>query len=351
MSIAITSQTRSFKKVLLIGIAAAAVAGVGLFFALQQSTIANAVQPGDVNLKHGDLITAFNQAGDPDVFVVKEVSPTATRRVFKNPTIGRMYGQFGKDGIFTQGVIKQFSPARRDAFVLGCYVRNAETNDPKVYYVESTGADTGAVHWINMSADTVNAADPMFFPKTFDINTAEYNFYAMGAEYTSMSQIPVCTTGEMGGTPTPLPGNVSVSLSANTPGATTVTTNAQGVEFLRVRLSGTGTVTGMTFDRTGPGSTDDFDNVYIYDGARRLVSGKSFNSGGSVTFSALNLAVGGTRDLSFVGDLSATAGNVNAIKLSAVTLANGTVSGLPVLGNNIAVSGASSGTITLAKTG
>ncbi len=346
----------SSKKTLLIVVAAAAIAAVGVFFALQQAAPTQSVsafQPGDAGLVNGNLITAYNQAGDPDVFVIKEVYPTATKRVFQNEAIGRMYGQFGYAGIFTPGVIKQVSASTRDAFTLGCYVRNAETNDPKVYYRNSTGPDTATLHWVNVTAAEANAADSMFFPKTFDINNAEFNFYAQGAAYTSMSQIPACTTGGSA-TPVPVPGAVSASLSPANPASATVTGGASGVEMLRVRLTGTGTLSTVTFKRIGAGSANDFSNVYIYDGATRLTSGKSVStSTGETTFISLNIAVNGSKDLSLVADIAAgqTAGNVNGFQIASMGLVAGTVTGLPISGNLFTMAGADSGILDVAKVG
>ncbi|MEK6880886.1 MAG: hypothetical protein AABY22_14800, partial [Nanoarchaeota archaeon] len=108
----------------------------------------------------------------------------------------------------------------------------------------------------------------------------------------------------------------------------------------------------VTIKRLGAGDVNDFDNVYLYDGARRLTSGKSLSSStGEVTFSNLNLSVSGSRDLSVVADLSATAGNVNYMQITAMALSSGTVSGLPISGNNLTVSGSNSGTITMNKVG
>src|SRR3989344_1093840 len=342
MSIAITNtQARSLKWIV-----AAAVVAVGALVAvsllsgghIQQ---ASAVTPAEYGLTEGDVIRA-TAGNDPDVYIVNNYG---YKRLFTNPAIFNVYQHIG------WAKVKNVPNATRDAFMTSGLFRNCQTNDPNVYALDVASEDVGILHWLNITAEAAIAAEPQFAWKVFCINTAEMGLYSMGADYTAYSQVPNYNRFGATPTPTPVPGSVSVSLSSANPVARTVTTNAQGVEFLKVRLSGTGTVSGMTFDRTGPGSTDDFDNVYIYEGARRLVSGKSFNSSGTVTFGALNLAVSGTRDLTFVGDLSATAGNVNAIKLSAVTLVSGTVGGLTVMGNNVTVSGATSGTITLAKTG
>lgn len=353
MSIAITSQTRSFKKVLLIGIAAAALLAVAGYMAMQTSGITNAANnPSDFGLKDGDRITAHAAVGDPDIFVVKESHITGVKRNFKNPVICNYYGQFGTGGCFAAG-LKEVSAAVRDAFTLTCYYTDGDTKDGKVYYMESTGPDTGALHWVQVSGADAVAADPLFFIKVVQINTLEKNFYTMGAPYTAMSQVPACSTGETSSpTPPPASGNVNVSLASDSPAARTVTTNAQGVEFLKFNVSGTGTISQLVFKRQGPGSVDDFDNVYLYEGARRLTTGKSITSStGEVIFSALNWAVSGTRTFTLVGDLSATAGNVDYFTFTGATLASGTVGGLPISGNNVTISGATSGTITQSKVG
>ena len=146
---------------------------------------------------------------------------------------------------------------------------------------------------------------------------------------------------------------MSVSLASGNPAAATITRNAVGVEYLKVRFSGTGTINTLTIKRLGPGVVGDFGNVYVYEGATRLTSGKTFSSAdGALTF-LLDEAVSGTKDFTIVGDMATAAvGNVNYVELTAVTLTGGAlVTGLPLSGNNKTVSGASSGTVTVAKSG
>ncbi|KKR13762.1 MAG: Filamentous hemagglutinin family outer membrane protein, partial [Parcubacteria group bacterium GW2011_GWC1_39_29] len=207
------------------------------------------------------------------------------------------------------------------------------------------------MHWVNTSGAQAVADDSNFFKKVFVINQTEFNWYNKGSDYTSVNQVPNYARVP-GSTPTPVAGNLSVSLASDTPGATTVTTNAQGVNYLKFRLSGTGTVNTITIKRTSAGSVNDFDNVYLYEGAKRLVDGKSLTSStGEVTFNMGSFTVSGTRDLTVVGDLSATAGNVDSFQVTAMGLYAGSVSGLPISGNNITVSGAVSGTLTQTKVG
>ena len=306
--------------------------------------VAGAVAPSNFGLTEGNTISAAGSE-DPDVYIINDAG---YKRLFLNPAIFGFYGHLGG---FAN--IKNVTPATRDAFVTSGLFRNCETNDEKVYGVETTGEDTGMLHWVNTSGAQAVADDPNFFLKVFCINNNEFNWYAKGTNYTSVNQVPnYSRTPGVTPTPTPLAGSVSVSLAPNNPAASTTTTNAQGVEYLRVRLSGSGTVNSVTVKRTGAGSVDDFDNIYLYDGARRLVTGKSLTSStGEATFSNLSIAVNGSKDISVVADLSATAGNVNAFSLNALSLTSGSVSGLPVGGNNLSVSGATSGTITMTKVG
>ncbi len=304
--------------------------------------VASAVAPADYGLKEGDVVSAAG-SDDPDVYIVNEMG---YKRLFLNPVIFNFYGHLGGFA-----AVKNVSSATRDAFGTSGLFRNCETNDEKVYGVATTGEDTGMLHWVNTTGAKAVADDANFFKKVFCINNNEFNWYSKGSDYTSVNEVP--NYSRMPGvTPTPVAGAVSVSLASGNPVAATITLNAQGVEMLRVNLSGTGTVKTMTLKRSGAGSVDDIDNVYLYNGATRLTSGKSLSAAtGEVTFSNLNIDVSGSKELSVVAEFSATAGNVDYMMLSAMTLASGTVTGLPVSGNNLSISGASSGRIDVAKVG
>ena len=353
MSIAITHQTRSFKKVLLIGIAAAVVLAAAGYMATRTANHSSAAKASDYGLQDGNRITAYGAVGDPDIFIVKEDFQMATKRNFQNAVICNFYGQFGVGGCFAKG-LKQVNAATRDAFPTSCYYTNAETKDGKVWFMQATGPDSGTLRAVQVSGAAAIAADPLFFNKVFNMNTLEQNWYPVGTPITDMTQVPVCSTGNVmtSSTPTPVAGAINVSLSPANPAAGTITKNAQGVEVLRMRLSGTGTISTMTVKRTGAGATGDITNVYLYDGATRLVSGRSISSAtGDTTFVNLNTAVSGTKDLSIVVDFTGTAGNVHQFQVTAVGLTSGTVSGVPVSGNNFTVAGSNGGTITVAKTG
>ncbi len=307
--------------------------------------MASAVAPADYGLKEGETVSAAGSS-DPDVYIVNE---WGYKRLFLNPVIFGFYGHLGG---FAK--VKTVSSATRDAFVTSGLFRNCESGDQKVYGVETTGEDVGTFHWINMSGSAAVAEDANFFKKVFCINSNEANWYPKSTtDYTALSKVPVysrSTTPSASTTPAPS-GPLSASLAPGNPAAMTVTTNAQGVEEMRVRFSGTGTVNSLTFKRGGAGSTDDYDNLYVYDGAIRLTSGKSLSSStGVITFVGLSVAVDGTKDLSLIADLSAVAGNVDYFTLTDVG-ATGTVGGLPLMSTNMNISGATSGGVTITKVG
>ncbi len=305
-----------------------------------------AATPADYGLKEGDVVSAAG-SDDPDVYIVNELG---YKRLFLNPVIFGFYGHLGGFA-----AVKNVTPTTRDAFPTSGLFRNCETNDEKVYGVETTGEDTGILHWVNTTGAQAVADDANFFKKVFCINNNEFNWYAKGANYTSVNQVP--SYARVPGTTTTTPGSVVASLSPSTPAATTVTLNAQGVEYLRIKLTGTGTINSLTVKRVGAGAVGDFDNVYLYEGARRLTTGKSLSSStGEATFtsidSAKGIVVSGTKEISVVGDLSAASGgNVDAFELTAMTLSSGTASGMPIRGNNLTTSGASSGGVTVTKVG
>ena len=306
--------------------------------------VAMAATPADYGLKEGDVVSAAG-SDDPDVYIVNEMG---FKRLFLNPAIFNFYGHLGGFA-----AVKNVSPATRDAFGTSGLFRNCETNDEKVYGVETTGEDVGMLHWVNTSGAQAVADDADFFKKVFCINSNEFNWYSKGSDYTSVNKVPSYVRGTTPTTPAPT-GPLSVMLASDNPAGKTITLNASGVEMLKARFSGSGTVNTLTIRRAGAGETDDFNNIYVYDGATRLGSGKVFSTAtGEVTF-LVNVPVSGTKDLSFVAEMAAAnnAGNVNAIQLKEVTLSGGaTVSGLPVTGNNFTSSGASSGTVTVAKSG
>src|SRR3989344_7228227 len=229
-------ELKNVSTIVAIATAMLLVAGFVYFFGVNN---ASAVAPSDYGLKEGDVVSAAG-SDDPDVYIVNE---HGYKRLFLNPAIFNFYGHLGGFA-----AVKNVSSVTRDAFVTSGLFRNCEVDDQKVYGVEVTAEDAGTFHWINMSGSAAVAEDANFFKKVFCINNNEYNWYPKSSsDYTALSQVPVYSRAP-GETPS-TPGSVSVSVAPGNPAATTITTNAQGVEMLRVRFSGSGTVNEVTLKR------------------------------------------------------------------------------------------------------
>ncbi|OGN02496.1 MAG: hypothetical protein A2655_02105 [Candidatus Yanofskybacteria bacterium RIFCSPHIGHO2_01_FULL_43_42] len=166
-----------------------------------------------VSLNDGDVVSAAG-SDDPDVYIV---NPHGYKRLFLNPVIFGFYGHLGFDKV------KGTTSATRDVFVTSGLFRNCETEDPKVYGVETTGEDTGMLHWVNTTGEQAVADDPEFFKKVFCINTNEFNWYPKGTDYASVNQIPDYTRGVF-----------SASSSVPTPNQYKVVSSAG---YLNVRVS------------------------------------------------------------------------------------------------------------------
>lgn len=137
-----------------------------------------------LSLKEGDVVSSPGSS-DPDVYI-----PNAWgyKRLFLNPAIFNFYGHLGG---FSK--VKKVVSTTRDKMVTSGLFRNCETNDQKVYGVETTGEDTGILHWVNTSGAQAVADDANFFKKVFCINSNEFNWYKKGTAYTSVNQVPSYT--------------------------------------------------------------------------------------------------------------------------------------------------------------
>ena len=165
------------------------------------------------------------------------------------------------------------------------------------------------------------------------------------------SKIASMTPGTPG-TPPPT-GGFAASVALDNPTSANLPLSATNVPFLKVRFTGSGTITSLTAKRIGAGKTTDLSTVYLYDGETRLTSGRSINSSThEATFTGLNVQVSGEKVLTLRADVfaTATAGDRNALQVVSVT-STPTVSGLPVSGNEMVITGATSGTLTATKVG
>jgi hypothetical protein len=201
----------------------------------------------------------------------------------------------------------------------------------------------GVIKWQNANAAVVLA------PVGLSAGTGYFGPSSRSA-YASMVVSAPVVTGPVVAVPS---GALTYSLAADNPASSNLPKGASEVDFMKLVISGSGTVDALTFKRVGLGATGDFDSsgVKLYEGDNRLTTGKTVNgTSHEVMFSVLNLDVSGSRTISLRADIAtgATAGNVNAFNLVSI---NGEALASPIKGNSMNIGGATVGDITVAKVG
>jgi parallel beta-helix repeat protein len=136
------------------------------------------VNIGALGLSEGNVISA-----GIDAYIVNQFG---YKRLLLNPIIFGFYGHLG--GFVN---VKNVVTSILNSLTTSNLYRNCEAGTPQVYALEVTGEDSGVLHWVNMSAEQVLGGDANFFKKVFCINNNEFNWYPKGADYTSLSQIPL----------------------------------------------------------------------------------------------------------------------------------------------------------------
>lgn len=284
----------------------------------------------------GDLIQA---TGDFDVYIVKLVNGKKFKRLILNPDIFNQYGHLKWENI------KQVSQATLDEYTTSTLVRALDpangVDDPKVYKLFPAG-DVGVKRWMNMSAEEF-VAQGNDWDAVYTINAFERDSYTTGDPITGGTGV----TGQ-GFTFTQIDQGFATAA---------VPLGATNVEYLKFKITASedGTVNTMTFTRTNVGSANDINNVYLYEGDKRLTSGKSVSSDtNQVVLTNLNIALasGESKTYSLIIDQSTTltAGDINSFELTSVD-ATVDVSGFPFTGPAYSISASSAGSVTIATGG
>ena len=145
---------------------------------------------------------------------------------------------------------------------------------------------------------------------------------------------------------------VEGDLSVATPGpaTTTLVASQATASMIDLTLVGSATVTGITLQRIGVSANGTASNVYLFDGSTRLTDAGTVNSDGMVTFNNANglFIVNGIKTISVKSDiLTGTSGETIGMQVTAITLASGSVTGLPVIGNLHTIATATLAGVTL----
>lgn len=188
---------------------------------------------------------------------------------------------------------------------------------------------------LSMSGDTVTKASVVANP-------------AQGTTVATTPETPAVT------------GALSVSLAANSPAASNVAINVDNVVFTKLVFSAGSDadvlVNSVKLVRQGLGAAGDFVSVTLFDGADKLGSTRNtpFTSSDDTTTYNISggwtIPAGTSKTLTIVGKLD-TAGTYNAVGVKEVTLGSGSVSGLPVYGNQMTGVNVSVGTVTITNEG
>jgi len=288
----------------------------------------------------GDIVSATATFTDADgntyypydVFIIKLVGTKAFKRLVLNPQVFTSYAHLKWSNL------KKISVAEIKEYKTSALVRAAVAGDPKVYVLAPNG-DVGTKQWVDdLTCFNSKGYD---WDSVYTINTTDRD------NYTTVSSL----FGGVGGG-----GQLNLSLASDTPAAATITREAQDLSYVKVSVTGSGTINQLTITRGGAGAVADFDNVYIYQNGVRLTSARSLSTDtGKVTF--INLGLVAPTSFEVVADMlstGATVGDVNYLGIAAASdvTANGTVGGsFPINGNPMVVGGQLGGSITVAHSG
>lgn len=153
-------------------------------------------------------------------------------------------------------------------------------------------------------------------------------------------------------------GDLTASISSDTPEATTLPKDATGVELMKFNLKAASdaiTVSSITIHKSGVSALPSDFQGYLYEGNDRLTSGKSLNSSSDdMIFNNLGIEVakGDTVTLTLKADMGTIAASGDfELQVTAITSTAETVGGLPVTSEQFGLSTTSVGTVTIAKNG
>lgn len=285
------------------------------------------VMPAKAAITDGSLIRA---TGDYKVYIVNGIY----KRWIQSADIFKFYPHLGFS------VVQDVSPAVRDSYTDSWMVR--ADGDTRVYEINGDGSK----HWLNMTAEEY-ALTGHKWAMVYIINTAERDWYSTGAE--------VHYTGSVTPTPTVTPGNVTVSLAADTPASGTLisgTATAQsGADLAHFLFNGNGTVTKVTLKRIGVSADATLSNIYLFDGATRLTDAASVSADSVINFSSSAglFTVSGLKTISVKSDLAVNhAGETVGVQLTGVELSSGTATGTPISGNIHSIANATLATAAVA---
>lgn len=138
-------------------------------------------------------------------------------------------------------------------------------------------------------------------------------------------------------TPPASTGDLEVSLNANSAKGTNLALGATHVELATFDFTAVGDdvyLTNLTINRGGVGKGDDWDQLYLYEGAVRQTNGRTINSDNQAKFPLKFLIKKGqTRSLTVVGDVATDAGSNDEHFFSVASADSVVHNGVKTMGN------------------
>lgn len=294
---------------------------------------------GNVTMRPGTKLVKI--VTDPSVYAVEPNG--VLRKIASEADAIALYGSTWAtrvvdvaDSFFTNYTVG--SPLASNTYPKGSLLKNASSAN--IYYYDGTNY-------------RLIASDAAFTANRFNnayVVTTSMTLTAGGTSITA-AETGITNTAQAGGTGPIITGSgLTVALASDTPAAMTLPKGATNVVFTKFNVTaasdGDVTVNSIKVKRTGVGAVTEISNVYLYDGATRLTSGRSITSDTNTAEFTLNYLVprGTTKTLSIVANINGTLTTAGSHAFgietaSAISSTGATVSGsFPVTGNTMSLS-------------
>ena len=154
-----------------------------------------------------------------------------------------------------------------------------------------------------------------------------------------LPELPGCSEEDEDEPTTGNGGDLMASLSDDTPESDNIPKNGRSIFTVFELKAGDADVlvSGLTVERSGNGSEDDFDKILLLEDGIPASKDRSLNSEDLATFSSLGWVIkaGKTRTFAVEAQMDATGNKENRLNIIDIVTDGGDVSGLPVIGNEM----------------
>ncbi|MDO8463537.1 MAG: hypothetical protein Q7S96_04710 [bacterium] len=262
------------------------------------------------------------------------------RYVFPNePTYKTWYASFSGVQSVTDAELAAISIGGNATYKPGVQMVKI-TTDPKVYAV----AAGGTLRHVATEAVAVAIYGASWASMVHDVPDAFFVNYTIGAavnaasDFDKAAQMAAATSigvdkgiaGSTAVTPPVVVGPTVLSASLAEAGGGTLAPRAADAPVLKLKLVGTGTVTGLKVLKTGGEADANITGVKLYDGTTQLGTTQTLNASAQASFTGISIAVSGEKTITIAADIGANAGSsftFEVNKAADITLSSGSVGG------------------------